>query len=444
MTIASTAACLMFLLPTSPDASADEALERATAFMRSIATHGGYVGIYSKDLTKRYGEAMYHPARASHIWVQPPGTPTVGQTFLDAHHATGDREYLRAARDVGRALAWGQNASGGWTYLVDVSALQGAADGAKPPRRPGTSTFDDNTTQAAAAFLMALDQVLDEPWLDESVALAMRCMLASQFANGAWPQRFPLRRGYSSYYTFNDNTINDCIRVMVTAHRLYGKAEYLRSARRGGDFILLSQGKAPQTGWAQQYSHDLRPAWARRFEPPAICSAVTARNIRTLVDLHLYTRDAKYVRPIPAAMAWLEKSQIKPGVWARLYELKTNRPIYGDRDGKIHYTLEEISAERRTGYSWQSGYGVGSAIGYYRGVTKLGAEAWVRQHEQKPSPAARRKQARALEPRVRQVIAELDAKGRWIDGDKITTARFVRNAGVLVRYLMLVKERGKD
>lgn len=412
-------------------------LARATAFLRGISTNGGYVGIYSLDLKRRYGEATYQPVKATRIWVQPPGTPTVGQTFLAAYRATGDREYLSAAREVGRALAWGQNANGGWRYLADVSALK--PDSARAVRRKGTSTFDDNTSQAAVAFLMDLDQVLDEAWLDEAVKLALGFMIHSQFPNGAWPQRYPPGRGYGGYYTFNDNAINDCIRVMLRAHELYKRAEHLAGARRGGDFLILSQIPAPQSGWAQQYSHDLKPAWARSFEPPGVCSAVTARNIRTLVDLYLYTRDAKYLKPIPAAIRWLEKSKLKPGLWARLYEMKTNRPIYGDRDGKIHYTLEEISAERVKGYSWRSSYGVPAAIRLYEEVKKLGAEAYLARRDPKPSASQRRRAARSLETRVREVIAALDAKGRWPDRKRITTALFVRNAAVLTRYLELTR-----
>jgi PelA/Pel-15E family pectate lyase len=41
-----------------------------------------------------------------------------------------------------------------------------------------------------------------------------------------------------------------------------------------------------------------------------------------------------------------------PPLWARLYELDTDKPIFGDRDRTIHYVLGEISNERRAGYTW--------------------------------------------------------------------------------------------
>ena len=438
-------ACLLLAWTVSASAAEDvtaksaaEALRRATAFLRSIATNGGYCGIYSADLKQRYGESLKHKAKPADIWVQPPGTPTVGATFLRAYRATHDRTYLNAARDVGLALAWGQNANGGWTYLADVSLFKG--DSKVTFRRNRTTTFDDNTTQAAVTFLMDLDQILDEPWLDEAVKLGLGVFLDSQFPNGAWPQRFPLStQGYAAHYTFNDKAMNDCIRVMFRAHELYRTQAYLDSARKGGDFIVLSQLPAPQAGWAQQYSHDLKPAWARAFEPPAVCSAVTVHNIRTLVEVYLRTRDEKVLKPIPAAVDWLKRSPLKPGLWARMYELKTNRPIYGDRDGKVHYTLAEISEERRSGYSWQGSYGVSDVIRWVEKVRADGVDAILAARNRKPTPAERAKRARSLRPKVEKIIGALDAKGRWLEDGRITTKAFVRNAGVLCEYLEMMQ-----
>ncbi len=425
-------------------AEARRAIERARDFFTSISTHGGWAGIYSKDLAKRWGEATYEKASPGEIWVQPPGTPTVGKVLLRAHRVTGDKRYLEAARRAGRALVWGQRTVGGWGHCVDVSHL--TPEATKPERRSGSCTLDDNITQGAIDFLMDLDRTVDAPWLDDGVRLGLAFMLKSQFPCGAWPQWYPLRGGYHDYYTFNDNTINDCIRVLLDAHRQYGRAEVLSAAKRGGDFVIASRLDPPQAGWAQQYTHDLKPAWARPFEPPAVCSAVTARNIRTLVALAACTREKKYLEPIPQALAWLQRSQLDNGQWARLYELGTNRPIYGDRDRKIHYTLEEISEERRTGYSWQGGYGVASARTLYGRVKESGLEAYAKQREaertRKPSPASLAKRAPGLASRARKAIAALDAKGRWVDPDgRIRSRTFVRHMRDLCRYVEAAEAR---
>jgi hypothetical protein len=62
------------------------------------------------------------------------------------------------------------------------------------------------------------------------------------------------------------------------------------------------------------------------------------------------------------------KDASAPAMWARFYDIGTNKPIFCSRDGIPKATLAEISRERRTGYSW---------LGYY--ATDLLAEdypAW--------------------------------------------------------------------
>ena len=41
-----------------------------------------------------------------------------------------------------------------------------------------------------------------------------------------------------------------------------------------------------------------------------------------------------------------------PTLWARFYDLETNRPFFCDRDGIKKYDISEIGHERRNGYSW--------------------------------------------------------------------------------------------
>jgi len=436
--------CLILLAPIPIDtAAADDlsagrvksAMKKAAEYFVSISTNGGYAGIYSLDLKERYGEAFYEPAKLSEIWVQPPGTPSVGQSFLRAFRTTGDSLYLQAARDAGRALAWGQSRWGGWDHRAEVADLR--PDSRKPERRETRCTFDDNITQGALDFLISLDEFVREEWLAEAINLGLQFMLKSQFDNGAWPQWYPLRGGYHDCYTFNDKAINDCISLLLKAHKTYGREEFFSGAARGGDFIILSRFSAPQAGWAQQYSRRMEPAWARSFEPPGVCSLVTARNISTLVDLYLYTKDDKYLEPVPAALSWLEKSKIGENLWARLYETGTNRPVYGDVDGKVHYTFEEISAERRTGYNWRGAFEIPGAVEYYNTVKRMGAEAYLEQRSKPLTTIERRQKLASLLPQAGQVVALLDEKGRWLRDNLIYSSLFVQNFNTLCEYLEL-------
>jgi hypothetical protein len=257
----------------------------------------------------------------------------------------------------------------------------------------------------------------------------------SQYPNGAWPQWYPLRGGYHDYYTFNDNTINDCIAIMIKIHERYGDQQYLDRINLAGDFVIASQ-IAGQPGWAQQYNSDMEPDWARAFEPPAVCSAVTSRNIRTLVDMALYTGDERYFGPIPAAIAWLDTSKLSENLWARFYELGTNVPIYGDRDGLIHYTLEEISEERRTGYSWQSSYGVAGNIRYYENVLAVGIDAYNASLNVEPTQQDLESRLDSRAGGAETAVNALDSEGRWVNDDGwLYSADFVNNFNDLVDYV---------
>jgi PelA/Pel-15E family pectate lyase len=456
---------------------AEAAMAKATAFMQSIAAEGGYLWKYSEDLKTRAGEGK---ATETQIWIQPPGTPSMGMVFLRAHEATKDKLYLNAARGVAHALARGQLESGGWEYSVDFDPKKfplcyrrtgkGKLTPAEAAKRRNITTFDDDNTQSALRFLMAYVAAQNnDTEARAAVEYGLAKMIEAQYPNGAWPQRydgkprnpsdFPVKRAeypkdypriypkinYAGHYTFNDNTIHDCIGVMLDAYHRYGKAEHLASAKKAGDFMILAQMPEPQPVWAQQYNANMEPAWARAFEPPAITGNESVGVIRGLIELYLETGDEKYLKPIPPALAWYKRSAIAPNTWARYYELQTNKPIYGDRDGKIYYRVEDISEERQHGYSWKGTYSVEAARSLYERVTSQGREAFLKSREPKKRKSSGR---RSTDPRVDKIIAALDAQGRWLTEGKfekkvkglefdtrIETTVFIANMRTLSDYV---------
>jgi PelA/Pel-15E family pectate lyase len=457
-------------------------MEKATTAMRAIATEGGYLWRYSSDLQERAGE---NKATATQIWVQPPGTPSVGMAFLRAYEATKDLHYLDAAKAAADALALGQLESGGWDYLVefdpklsqawyrrsDVSKIS-AAEAAK---RKNISTFDDDNTQSALRLLLAVAEASKgsmEPRdvrIREARDYGLAKLMAAQLPNGGWPQRwngvpadpkthpvkaasFPKewsrthqKENYYGHYTLNDNTHRDCVMTLLDAAKRLGKPEFRAAALRGGEFLIAAQLPEPQSGWAQQYNPQMEPAWARAFEPPSVCSNEGAGAMHLLVDLYVETGDEKFLAPLPRAIAWYRRSEIAPGVWARMYELGTNKPIYGDRDGKYYYSVAELSAERQTGYSWKGSYGVPAAIAFYEQVKSEGRDAIVakRKAAESPTDKQRASRAKALEPRVRAALAALNAQGRWMSsgkgGEAIRMETFVANMRTLSEYVEAVK-----
>ena len=142
---------------------ARDALAKSTTYLQSIATEGGYLWFYSQDLTTRRGEAVATP---SQVWVQSPGTPTVGQVFLRAYTATRDEQFFNAAQAAALALVRGHLESGGWGYLIefDPEARKRWAYRNQPAaaRANNSTTFDDDNSQSALRFLMSFWKAADE------------------------------------------------------------------------------------------------------------------------------------------------------------------------------------------------------------------------------------------------------------------------------------------
>ena len=125
-------------------------MKKSAAYYRGkVASHGGYVYYYSTDLKERWGEGK---AGTGTIFVQPPGTPTVGMAYLKAYAATSDPFYLDAVRETAEALVHGQLQSGGWTQVIHFAKPEKGRMGWYRKNRAGSwnfSSLDDDQTQAA-------------------------------------------------------------------------------------------------------------------------------------------------------------------------------------------------------------------------------------------------------------------------------------------------------
>ena len=455
--------CFSIAIHAATPEEAKQALRKAAGFFReSVAVEGGYVWKYSADLAKREGEGRATPTQ---VWVQPPGTPSIGEAFLAAYDAIGDAFYLDAARETAQALVRGQLASGGWDYKIDFDPAKRKNYAYKSEGGIGktnTTTLDDNTTQAALMFLIHIDQALAESdqAIHDAVVYALDKLLAAQYPNGAWPQRFveapdPAKypvlkasypeswsrewaaRDYKSDYTFNDNSIADMIELMLLAHEAYADARYRSAALRGGDFILLAQMPDPQPGWAQQYDADMHPVWARKFEPPAITGNESQGVMRTLIDLFDQTSEKRFLLPIPRALAYYKSSLLPDGRLARFYELQTNKPLYFTKD----YKLTDSSDDMPTHYGFIVGSGLDGIQAQYDRAIAEG-----------PKPRATRDESPADSAKIDEIIRALDTRGAWVESGKldyhgdddptreiISSATFRRNVRALSSYIGISK-----
>ncbi len=397
-----------------------------TYWATKMASHGGYVWECSTDFTtRRRGESGNLPLTTN--WVQPPGTPSVGMAFVAAYEATGEKLYLDAALAAAHCLAWGQLQSGGWAYSIEFDPKRNRywyhhipEQVAKSKRLRNTTTFDDNTTQAALRLLLAVDQYVDDAKVDGAIGRALRCFLDAQYKggnwDGAWPQRYPYpKKGYGRLPTFNDNTMSDCVRTMLAAARQYpDRPELMASVKRCLEFYLRSQQPEPQAGWAQQCDENLKPAWARRFEPPSITGGESSGNCRLLMDMYIEFGDPRYLDAVGKCVAWYKRSRIggKPGrgIWARFYEPGTNRPLYFTRTYKLTYDDSDLPVH----YSFKGGYGVGGMMRRYEELKKRGRDYYLARLNHKKTPADYAAEAKSLARKVRKLIAGLDGEGRWV------------------------------
>ncbi|MEW5981663.1 MAG: pectate lyase [Acidobacteriota bacterium] len=333
-----------------------ETMKRATVFMvEKVSTRGGYVWSYLPDLSRRWGELE---ARDTQIWIQPPGTPTMGHLFLDAYHATGDEYYYQAAEKVAGALIWGQHPSGGWNYLVDFAGDASLRDwyasiGHNGWRLEefrhywGNATFDDAGTAEASKFLLRLYLEKLDPRYKPALDRAIQFVIESQYPIGTWPQRYPLtsefshhgRPDYTSYSTFNDDVAAENIDFLVMCYQTLGDRRLLDSIGRGMNAFIVTQQGQPQPGWGLQYTADLKPVGARSYEPDALVTHTTATNLERLMQFYRLTGEAKFLARIPEAIDWLESLALPPGVAPQgrthptFIEIGTNRPLYVHREG---------------------------------------------------------------------------------------------------------------
>ena len=387
----------------------------AEIFRTKAAVHGGYVYYYAPDFSHRLGEGKAGPQE---IWVQSPGTPAVGLAFLRAHAATGDAYYLEAAREAAEALVHGQLMSGGWTASIDFDPQGPRVAQYRHGQGRGRtySTLDDGISQNALRLLMHADRALGfkHPEIHEASEIARTAVLAAQFPSGGFPQVWsgpvtphpPVQASFPDYDwrtenrikdywdlpTLNDDLAGSVARALADAWDIY-KDERCRAALvKLGDFLRLAQMPEAQPAWAQQYDTKMRPVWARKFEPPAIAGRETQDALETLLRVHALTGDAKYLDPLPRALAWLRRSRLPDGSLARYYELRSNTPLYMTED----YQLTHDDAHAPRHYGWKTESRI-EAI-----------EAAAKSRKPTPAPPA------PAEADIRKIVAALDAEGRWI------------------------------
>jgi unsaturated rhamnogalacturonyl hydrolase len=300
----------------------------------------------------------------------------------------GSPEAVRIADDVVRH----QRTSGGWPKNVDMArGLDEAERDRVAAERAGTdSTIDNGATFTQMRLLARVAEATGATRFRESFERGLEFLLAAQHPGGGWPQFFPLRDDYTRHVTFNDGAMIGVLRLLrevaagsppfhfVTRPRREAAA---RATARGLATILAAQvrvGGRPTAWCAQHDAVTLEPRPARRYEPVSL----SGRESVEIVEYLMEERGPGVAEAVEGAVAWLRQARIEgrrvervpapelpegfdvvvrddpaaPPLWARFYEIGTNRPMFLGRDGVVRATLAEIEPERRTNYSWLGPY----------------------------------------------------------------------------------------
>jgi len=278
-----------------------------------------------------------------------------------------------------------QTESGGWPKNVDMTSPPSAEFLASTEMDHRHPTIDNNATTTQIHVLARVGTATGHARFHTAARRGIDYLLAAQYSSGGWPQYFPLISGYYTHITFNDDAMVNALTVLeevgaVRAPFGFTTADQQQRARqavdRGVACILRTQvrEKGQLTVWCAQHDETtFAPAWARNFEPPSLSGNESVGVVRFLMR---QPATPEIREAVQAAIAWFQRSSIPhlridntpgsdgkkdrhavvdttaPRLWARFYELGTNRPIFVGRDRVIRYDFNEIERERRAGYSY--------------------------------------------------------------------------------------------
>lgn len=275
-----------------------------------------------------------------------------------------------------------QSTAGSWPKNTDTASQPYGGDGARI-----RGTFDNGATTPELTFLARAFRATNDDAYRRAFLLGFDHILEAQYPSGGWPQRHPAGDGYARHITFNDQTmvrLMRFVREVATAEAYRFVDEDRRDAAeqafaRGVECILKCQVRVDGklTAWCAQHdAATFAPRPARSYELVSLSGSESVGIVRLLMSIE--DPSQAIIQAVDAAVAWLEQVKLTgirvdrkpdpaaprgtnkvivadpdaPPLWARFYEIGTNRPIYADRDGVVKRHLADIGYERRNGYAW--------------------------------------------------------------------------------------------
>ena len=295
------------------------------------------------------------------------------------------------AKQIAENVLLYQKDIGGWPKNIQMQKPLSEVEKkelANLKSNPKGCTTDNGATIQEMLFLSKMyDQSPDESY-KKAFLKGLDYILEAQYDNGGWPQFYPLRKGYYSHITYNDDSM---VNILDLLKEIKDKTDYysikpsesiVESAQlafdKGIDCILKTQYRqnGVLTSWCAQHDENtLEPAKARAYELPSLSGKESAKIVLLLMRIKNPSKEV--INAINAAVTWFEKVKITglredrfydekgkitdkkmvpdpnaTPLWARFMDLEDNTPFFCDRDGIKKATLAEIGSERRNGYAW--------------------------------------------------------------------------------------------
>ena len=323
-------------------------------------------------------------------WAQDPQQPIRWNDVLDQEPAWyASDEAVRIADNV---LAY-QDVSGGWPKNIDMARMiskeererirQAQADRGPVPNN---ITIDNSATHTQMRFLARVYNQTNHTRFKERFLQGLDYLLKAQYENGGWPQYYPLREGYYSEITFNDGAMVGVLYILKDITDNEPNFAFVEASHRTASQTALDKGienilrtqirqNGVLTAWCAQHDKNtLEPTWARAYEPPSLSGGESVGIVRFLMSIE--DPSPEIIAAIEGAVTWLNSVTIHgyrlerfrdaegeedrrivpdpdaPPLWARFYELGTNRPIFLGRNSVTRYALADIEQERRGGYAY--------------------------------------------------------------------------------------------
>ncbi|HRH41291.1 MAG TPA: pectate lyase [Pyrinomonadaceae bacterium] len=292
-----------------------------------------------------------------------------------------------------------QKVNGGWEKNEDQAALLTNKQKNEVQAKKSDiseTTIDNRTSYTQSGYLAKVITGLTNsnpnrteiPVFKEAFFKGLDYLLSSQYENGGFPQFFPLKKGYYTHITYNDDAmvgVLEFLRDIANKKPDYlfvdeeHRAKAEKAVQKGIDVILKTQVKinGVKTVWCAQHDEvTLEPAPARNFEPISLSGYESVGIVKFLMEIK--NPSPEIIDAIESAIKWFEKTKITgiktenipvkdaprgfdrvvvsdknaPPLWARFYEIPTNRPIFIGRDKILKANLADIEIERRTGYNY--------------------------------------------------------------------------------------------